>query len=52
MQLISNKIYNFFFSFFAITCSLNQFDEQINHTKISKSLNFEVMGCKGNDSFI
>jgi len=36
----------------AITCSLGQLDEKINHTKISKSSNFEVMVCKGNDSFI
>jgi hypothetical protein len=39
-------------SLFATTCSLDQFDEKINHTKISKSSNFEIMGCKGNDSCI
>ncbi len=39
-------------SFSATTCSLGQFDEKINPTKISKSSNFEVLGCKGNDSFI
>ncbi len=52
MQLISNKIYKTNVSLSATTCSLNQFDEKINHTKISKSSNFEIMGCKGNDSFI
>ncbi len=36
----------------AITFSFDQFDEKINLTKISKSSNFEVMGCKGNYSFI
>jgi hypothetical protein len=53
MQLISK----FFLqennvSLYVITCSLGQFDEKINHTKISKSSYFEIMGCKGNDSFI
>jgi len=52
MQLISNKIYMKNVSLSAITFSFDQFDEKINHTKISKSSNFEVMGCKGNYSFI
>jgi len=38
--------------FYATTCSLGQFDEKVNHMKISKSWNFKTNGCKGNDSFI
>jgi hypothetical protein len=33
------------------TCSLDEFDEKPNHTKISKSWNFEGKGCKAKDSF-
>jgi hypothetical protein len=53
LQLISNKIYKKKnVSLSPTTCSFDQFDEKINHTKISKFSNFEVMGCKGNDFFI
>ncbi len=52
MQLIWKKKQKNNVSLFATTYSLGQFDEKINHTKISKSSYFEVMGCKGNDSFI
>ncbi len=38
--------------FYATTCSLGQFDEKINHMKISKSWILKTKGCKGNDSFI
>jgi hypothetical protein len=38
-------------SFYATTCSLNQFDEKISHMKILKFWNFETKGCKGNESF-
>jgi hypothetical protein len=62
-KIVINKTYNnvidfkkrlqeIFFSLSITTCSLDQFQEKINHTKISKSSNFEVMGCKGNDYFI
>ncbi len=52
MQLISKKNYKKKKSLFTTTYSLGQFGEKINHKKISKSSNFEVMGCKGNYSFI
>jgi len=53
LQLISKKIYKKKnVSLYATTCSLDQFHEKINHTKFSKFSYFEVMGCKGNDSFI
>ncbi len=32
-------------------CSLGELDEKPNHTKISKSWNFDGKGCKAKDSF-
>jgi hypothetical protein len=54
------KLYNWFQTFctrkswfpYAITCSLGQSHEKINHMKISKSWDFETKVCKRNDSFI
>ncbi len=37
--------------FYESTCSLDELDEKPNHTKISKSWNFEKKGCKAKDSF-
>ncbi len=37
--------------FYESTCSLGEFDEKLNHTKISKSWNFGGKGCKVKDSF-
>jgi hypothetical protein len=51
LQLISN-LQEKNVSLSPTTCSFDQFDEKINHTKISKSSNFELMGCKRNDFFI
>jgi len=34
-------------SLFATTCSLGQFDEKINHTKISKVFKFWSKGLQG-----
>jgi len=36
---------------YATTCSLGQFDEKLNHMKISKFWKFETKGYKENDSF-
>jgi len=53
------KWYNWFQTFctrkswfpYAITCSLGQFHEKMNHMKTSKSWDFETKVCKGNDFF-
>jgi hypothetical protein len=37
--------------FYESTCSLNELDEKPNHTKISKSWNFERKGWKAKDAF-
>jgi hypothetical protein len=37
--------------FYESTCSLNELDEKPNHSKISKSWNFEGKGYKAKDSF-
>jgi hypothetical protein len=36
--------------FYESTCSSNGLDEKPNNTKISKSWNFDVKGCKPKDS--
>jgi len=43
IPLISNFLYNKNMSpsMKGVTCSLNEFDEKPNHTKISKSSNFQ-----------
>jgi hypothetical protein len=52
IQLISNFLYNKKHApFYESTCSLDELDEKPNHTKISKSCNFEWKGYKANDSF-
>jgi hypothetical protein len=38
--------------FYENTCSLDELDEKPNHTKISKSWNFEGKGYKAKDSFL
>jgi hypothetical protein len=38
--------------FYESICSLYKLDEESNYTKISKSLNFERMGCEEKDFFI
>jgi hypothetical protein len=53
MQLISNFLYQKnHASFYVITCSLGQVDENLNHMKISNSWNFETKGFNGTNSFI
>ncbi len=37
--------------FYESTCSLDELDEKPNHSKISKSWNFEGKGCKAKNSF-
>ncbi len=37
--------------FYESTCSLDELDEKPNHSKFSKSWNFEGKGCKAKDSF-
>jgi len=52
IQLISNFLYNKKMPlFYESTCSLDELDEKPNHTKISKSWNFERKGYKAKDSF-
>jgi hypothetical protein len=47
-----HKLYDWFQSFCTTkTCSLCELDEKPNHTKISKSWNFDGKGCKTKDSF-
>jgi hypothetical protein len=38
--------------FYESTCSLDELDEKPNHSKISKSWNFEGKGCKAKNSFL
>ncbi len=49
--MISNILYNKNMPPSMFTCSLDELDEKINHTKISKSWNFEGKACKAKDSF-
>jgi len=50
MQFSSKNIYKKnHVSFYATTCSLGQFDEKINHMKISNFWNFETKDYKRND---
>jgi hypothetical protein len=37
--------------FYESTCSLDELDEKPNHSKISKSSNFDKKGYKAKDSF-
>ncbi len=52
IQLISKKLYKKNMHHNENTCSLDELDEKPNHTKISKSWNFEGKGCKVKDSFV
>jgi hypothetical protein len=46
-----HKSYNWFQKICTTkTCLLDELDEKPNHTKISKSWNFEGKGCKAKDS--
>jgi hypothetical protein len=52
MQLISKKLYNKkHASYYESTCSLNEFDEKSNHTKISKFWILKKSATRQKDHF-